>query len=234
MSTGRIGRALLWLGPLAALMIAACGGDADDAPQPADPTATALSSGTRIATPTPTLAVATTPSRTTTPNSAAPRTGRAELDRIVDLTVRGDITALVALIKYTELACANAQGSGGAPDCLAGETPGTVVKVMPFAGCEGEHVRPNLVEALITSQLAGRQPKLHAAYRLKDSGTQLFPRGAFGVLFETAGAGGSGPLGMEWGVDEQGQIVSLWRGCGATAADIFARNAGADVFLRPR
>lgn len=233
----RLGTLLAAAAIALSLLAVACGDD--DAPAtPTSSAATPTTAAPTEAVRTPTTALTATPPPTKTPipspTTAVRRIGRPELDRIADLVRAADVDGLVALVKYTKLACVtNVQGSGGPPECTIGEASGTIVDVLPFAGCEGGYTRARQIRAAMESQVRDTQPKLYAAYALKDRGTDAFPKGVNGVLFELASIGGSGPLGLQFGVDEEGRIINLWRGCGASPAQLLEGQAGSPVFLQP-
>jgi hypothetical protein len=124
-------RASLLLLALGALLLGACRDGSDSTPVPVTPTATPTAS----ASPSPTAA-------TTEPTPSAP-TGIMEVDAVIAAVESRDESALGALLAWQETACETPRGmgAGGPPACEQGEADGTVVRVLPVAGCEGYFVR---------------------------------------------------------------------------------------------
>lgn len=237
--TPRILRALLILASLATLAVFAACGDDDESGSQATPTQPPATSNPSTPTPEPTKPPAATP--TTVPATATPSrvptlpggktTGIPALDALAAIILTGDAKAMAAQVQYLELACDNVQGLGGPPECLAGEAKGTLVKVLPFAGCEGSYTRPAQVEAMFASQF--KSAKLYSAFQQKDQGTATFPRGPIGIVFEIEPVAGQ-KAGVIIGTNDAGKIVNVWRGCGLLSPDeLFASNKGATVYLQP-
>jgi hypothetical protein len=205
-----------------------CGDDDDDEAETA--TGTGTSTGTASATGEP--SESETPSATATAGTVT--TGDAELDAVISAVLAGDIDSLVARVQFLTLACSTATGVGGPPQCADGEAEGTDVQVFPFAACEGEYYRADGVPALFAREI-GDEPRIYAAFELLDLGTETFPRGDIGILFETPTMG-AGDLGLLLGVDGEGNIVNLWRGCAAPAEQQFdsERDPAGEVFLEPQ
>ncbi len=151
--------------------------------------------------------------------------GVPELDTVADAVAAIDIPAIVAKIKYAELECTAAQGLGGPPKCAAGQAPGTKVQVLPFSTCEQEYLRSSNVAAVLEQQL--KAPTLHSAFDLKDHGTAELPIGTRGIVFELE----TGALMV--GVDDDGKIVSLSRGCGLSAEELYEHTHGDEVHHEP-
>ncbi len=224
-----------------ALVAAACSDDDSDGdPTPTQPVATATTGGSTTTPSTPTTAPATPTTAQPTATTAQPTptkpatTGKTigvpALDSLAKLVVAGDVAGVAALVQYSELACTTAQGAGGPPKCAPGEAAGTVVKVFPFLGCSGEHMRASQVEGMLTAQL--KSPTLHSAFKLKDQGTAEFPRGTTGIVFEIEPT--SGKAGIVIGTNDAGKVISAYRGCGNIAAtELFNAQKGTEVLLAP-
>lgn len=232
-------RALVIGATLATLAIFAACGDDDDGGNPATPTQPPATASPATPATEPTKEPTATP--TSVPPAASPTkvptlpggktTGIPALDALAATILSGDAKAIAALVQYLELACDNVQGLGGPPECMAGEAKGTLVKVLPFAGCEGSYTRPAQVEAMFASQF--KSAKLHSAFQQKDQGTATFPRGPIGLVFEIEPVAGQ-KAGVIIGTNEAGKIVNVWRGCGLLSPDeLFASNKGATVYLQP-
>jgi hypothetical protein len=159
-------------------------------------------------------------------------TGVAEFDRLIRLVDDGDIDGLVASVNLTDLACVTeVEGLGGPPECLDGEAEGTLVAVMPFAACEGTYIRSDGLAPMFESMLV--KPQLHSAFALKQRGTSDFPIGDYGLVFTVEDAVDIGATGLMLGISADGEIVSVWRGCAYTAAELFEIHAGAEVLVEP-
>lgn len=74
------------------------------------------------------------------------RTGIEEVDSVLDALASGDARELRSLIQFTNAKCTRAEGLGGPPKCLAGETEGTPVEVLPFLGSEGSFLRKDEID----------------------------------------------------------------------------------------
>jgi hypothetical protein len=223
-------RCLLALVLVLTFLVAAigCGDDDDDDAE----TATGTGTSTETASATGEPSESETPTATATTGTVT--TGDAELDAVIAAVLAGDIDSLVERAQFLTLACSTATGVGGPPQCADGEAEGTEVQVFPFAACEGEYYREDGVPGLLEREI-GEDPRIYAAFELLDLGTETFPRGDIGILFETPTAG-SGDLGLIFGVDGEGNIVNLWRGCAAPAEQQFdsERDPAGEVFLEPQ
>lgn len=159
-------------------------------------------------------------------------TGVAEFDRLIRLVEDRDIDGLATAVQFINLPCVTeVEGLGGPPECLDGEAEGTLVAVMPFAACEGTYIRADGLAPMFQSMLVNQQ--LHSAFALKQGGTADFPIGEYGLVFNVEDAVDIGTTGLMLGISADGEIVSVWRGCAYTAAELFQIHAGDEVLLEP-
>jgi hypothetical protein len=223
----------LLLIPLLTAAVLACNDDDDEGEPTPGVTQTAA------ATPTGQPSDTTTATRTADVGSPTEGdgTGNDDLDEVIASVLEGDMGALVERAQPVTLACTTAPGAGGPPQCETGEMQGTMVEVFPFGSCQGEYVRQEDLQGLFDRELGATSPLLYAVFELEDEGTADFPRGDYGLLFETDATGG--PAGMRHGIivgaSEDGDIISLWRGCQATPEALFdsQRDPDGEVLVSP-
>lgn len=219
-----------------ALLVAACGDDAEPTPTPtgtappvtstATPSSTLRATVTRTSTPTPGPSSTAPPTATRPPNIS---TGVPALDTIVQAVLAADLDAIEARVQLRSLACGPQQGSSSPPRCPTGQPTGTMVSVLPVATCEGEW-RPQSAVRESFMPLTGASPQLYAVYGMPQQFQQLIPDGQYVAVFGRD-AGSQGELGA--GVVIAGdRIVGLWFGCGATPDQIVP--AGTSTILPPR
>lgn len=111
------------------------------------------------------------------------RTGEAALDAVIDAVLGGTAADLFAPARVT-CDMTTESGMGTPPPCEGDESPGTVVEVLPVAGCdENTYVRGAALDEL-AGQLASNNPKLYAAY-VPDTTNNFpaFPTGDFVAVF---------------------------------------------------
>ena len=103
------------------------------------------------------------------------------LDDLVSAVSSGSTDDLLALVQFSSLPCTRKEGLGGPPKCLAGETEGTLVDVLPILGPEGGHIR----RSEFSSWPGIGAAQLYAAFRTSEStySDEFFPAGEFGVAF---------------------------------------------------
>lgn len=232
-----------WLSALAAaalLPAAAVACDDDDGGGSVGATATpATATTTSTATPSDgsvtATGTATTPAGTPTQVSVDGETGNEDIDELIAAVLDGDMGTLVERAQVVTLACTTSPGAGGPPQCAAGELPGAQVEVFPFATCQGEYVRQQDLNGVFARELEDVGAEIYAVFELEDEGTPQFPLGTHGILFETEGRGGSGPQGVLIGTNEDGDVISLYRGCQATAEQLYdeRRDPDGEVLLEP-
>jgi len=103
------------------------------------------------------------------------------LDDLVLATSSGSNEDLFALVQFSSLPCTKAEGLGGPPTCLTGESEGTRVEVLPILSMEGHHIR----RSDLSSWAGIGDAQLYAAYRTSEStfSDEFYPAGEFGVVF---------------------------------------------------
>ena len=140
------------------------------------------------------------------------RTGDPQLDPIIDAVLRHDFPTLKMLTAYTQIGCTFADGLGGPPKCLEGESESTLVNVVPFLGPEGHHSRQAEYESWQGPDVLG----LLAAYRTADASYQdpAYPAGESALVFLLP----SGPETLTLQISE-GRIVRYDYGFGGINPD---------------
>lgn len=103
------------------------------------------------------------------------------LDELVSAVSSGSTDDLLALVQFSSLPCTRKEGLGGPPKCLADETEGTLVDVLPILGPEGGHIR----RSEFSSWPGIGAAQLYAAFRTSEGmySDEFFPAGEFGVAF---------------------------------------------------
>jgi hypothetical protein len=103
------------------------------------------------------------------------------LDYLVSAVSSGSTDDLLALVHFSSLPCTEKEGLGGPPKCLADETEGTLVDVLPILGSEGGHIR----RSVFSSWPGIGAGQLYAAFRTSEGtfSDEFFPAGEFGVAF---------------------------------------------------
>lgn len=209
MSTSIRAAGLMLLGAtLVFFGLIACSSDDDD---PA-PTPTAEVSSTPQASVTPRPPTLTpTPVTSPTPSASAP-TGISSVDRAIAAVNDRDAARLASLFQLEALACTNAVGLGGPPQCKPGEAPGTMVNVLFTSSCDGHYLRQDEV-----ASLAGRfvedTGKLAGVYRHNG---KLFPSSEYVAVFSFQTPYGS--LARVLFISEPG-VVGVTFGCGTSAKE---------------
>lgn len=197
-----LGATLLLLG-----LVACSPDDKDPAPSPI---AEVSSTPQASATPRPPTATPT-PLPSPTPAASAP-TGIGAVDRAIAAVQSRDANRLASLFHLEALACSNAAGLGGPPQCKAGEAPGTKVNVLYTSSCDGHYLRQDEV-----ASLAGRfvedTGKLAGVYRHNGL---LFPSSQYVAVFSYETPYGS--LARVLFISEPG-IVGVTFGCGTSAKE---------------
>lgn len=149
------------------------------------PTATATATFTPSPTTEPTATPSATPSPTSTPrvtmHDAGTRTGLEDVDRIIDVTLAGDIDRLRDALTFITVGCTHEQGLGGPPKCRDGEREGCNVDVFPFFGPEGHFLRKDKRDTWSGVDVAG----LYAVYRVSEAvfSDTYYPAGEVGIIF---------------------------------------------------
>ncbi len=206
------------LSPLlfAGAVIIGCSGDSDVSPTPSptasiEPVATSPApTSTQPAVVEPTAAPAATATAPPEPSATATRpartfsnpVGNPAFETLTEAILRADAGKLAALTVLLELECTLQLGIGGPPRCAAGEAEGTVVRVFPFHGCEGEHIRAERLTQFLEQVVFARDRVPFAVLSLDEPGIlPLFPRGPFGLIVELAATGNVIAGGMMFEAD---------------------------------
>jgi len=123
------------------------------------------------------LVTACSPQAPTTSGEAAV----PHLDDLVSAVSSGSNEDILALVQFSSLPCTKAEGMGGPPKCLASETEGTPVEVLPILGSEGHHMR----RSELSSWPGIGDAQLYAAYQTSEStySDEFYPAGEYGVAF---------------------------------------------------
>jgi hypothetical protein len=214
MSGGVMKRVLVALAVAAAFAsVVACGGGKK---QPATPTAGATA---------------------TAAAAASQRTGIEAVDAVIAAIESGDIGALVALLRYTKVACvATPEGLSVDPPC-DGEPEGTLVEAVPMASCEGGYVPAALARDALNGLLTGKplaDADVHGVYRTAGSGfaSSFFSRAAleYAVVLVTNVDTGMDTWALLLG---GGGIVGVENGCAETPETFIENWRLTDAVLSP-
>ncbi|MDA0366726.1 MAG: hypothetical protein O2843_12820, partial [Chloroflexi bacterium] len=112
------------------------------------------------------------------------------VDRAIVAISNGDPERLRGSFDAVLIGCvAESSGIGSPPLCLANETPGTLVPVLPIVSCEIEYVREQGFEQL-AERLAGIAPRLYAVTAPPRGFAELWRLAHYTLLLVDA-AGGS-------------------------------------------
>lgn len=108
-------------------------------------------------------------------------TGVTELDKIIDIVLRGNVDELKSVIKLTEAKCTVAEGLGGPPKCKADEQEGTIVEVLPILDSEGYFLRKDELKAWGGLEVSS----LFAVYEISDTAysDENYPAGQYALVF---------------------------------------------------
>lgn len=109
------------------------------------------------------------------------RTGIAEIDRVIDVVLKGDPPELLAIMHFLSTGCTTQDGLGGPPRCEAGQAEGSLVSVFPFLGPEGHFLRQTDAAEWQGLSVSG----LYAVYRVSESvySDPNYPAGEYGIIF---------------------------------------------------
>jgi hypothetical protein len=108
-------------------------------------------------------------------------TGIGELDKIIDVALRGSTDELKSLIRLTQAKCTFAVGLGGPPKCMGSEQEGDVVEVLPILGSEGYFLRQAELEGWGGLDIS----TLFAVYEVSESvySDENYPAGEYAIVF---------------------------------------------------
>jgi hypothetical protein len=166
------------------------------------------------------------PSTQADPNSAI----KDELAPIVKAMLGGTISDQLALIEYTQTACANVEGLGGPPHCPEGIAEGTTVQVFPILGSEGSFIKPEEMQQVLTNVPVN---SLYAVYRVTPNPNleSYYPQGEYAMLFERDVNGQQLPLIV---LVAGGKIVRIDFDRGVSAADLLKEIPAKQVIVSPQ
>ena len=110
------------------------------------------------------------------------RTGIADIDAVLAAVESGDPQQLRDLVHITTIACTKAEGLGGPPKCMQNEAEGTLVKVLPIIGPEGQFLREWEISKFPGVYVIG----LYAVYSVSDSAysEEAYPAGEYAAMFK--------------------------------------------------
>ena len=110
-------------------------------------------------------------------------TGIADIDAVLATLESSDPQELRDLIRFTTVACTNAEGLGGPPKCRENEAEGDLVNVLPFLGSEGYFLRRIGIIEFPGVNVVG----LYAVYAVSNSAysEEAYPKGEYAVLLAT-------------------------------------------------
>ena len=148
------------------------------------------------------------------------RTGVRWVDEVVQTVLSGDQEALRGSVRYASMACTTVPLEfGGPPECLPGESDGTVIDVLRMASCEDHYVRPDGIDQELTYLLAAK-PKLYGLYQ--GSPGTLLP-GDYWAVFSVEGAEPGEVDGKALVIDPYGAIVFIDFGCNESPEQLAQR-----------
>lgn len=108
------------------------------------------------------------------------------LGQIISAAQSNEKGAFAEFIYFSKLPCTTRDGMGGPPKCLADETEGTIVEVLPLIGGEGTHIRKGSMDP----RTIVKEGAYYGAYRVTDEyfGDADFPKGEYAVIVKHEGA----------------------------------------------
>jgi hypothetical protein len=168
------------------------------------------------------------PTATASPTVSHGRTGIAGVDAAIAALESGDAQQLDALVQFSDEACVTQPlGAGGPPICAAGESAGTMVKVLPAAQCEGMYLRSN--ETL--QALGGFVQEAVSVYGVWQAPAAYYPGGDYSIVLADDLPGM--PVRSHEIIVRGGGIVGVNLGCGETPAGLVATRQLTEVVLAP-
>ena len=113
------------------------------------------------------------------------RTGKEEIDPVLEAVASGDKQVLLSLIEFTEAKCTHREGLGGPPKCGEGKAEGTPMEVLPFLGSEGGYWRKEEIGNWQGIDVTA----LYAVYEVDSSKIlveEYFPAGEYVIILISA------------------------------------------------
>lgn len=153
---------------------------------------------------------------------------KVELAPILKVMLGNTTVDQLALIEYTQAACANVEGLGAPPRCPEGVSEGTPVQVFPILGAEGSFIKPDEMEQFLVSSSLN---KLYAVSRVTNNPNlePYYPLGEYAMLFERHS--GHDPVTLRV---QAGKIVRMNFHMGISAADLLKEVPVEQVLLSPQ
>lgn len=150
------------------------------------------------------------------------------VDRAIVAISNGDAARLRDSFDPVLIGCvAEPSGIGSSPLCLANETPGTLVPVLPIVSCEIEYVREQAFVQL-AQRLAGMAPRLYAVTAPPRGYAELWRLAHYTLLLFDAAAGSDRYPTIA--ISEAG-IAGFATGCGGSLTSNLLRPAIDPKFL---
>ena len=153
-----------------------------------------------------------------------------ELGPIVKAMLGGSLDEQVAVIQYSQIACATVDGLGGPPPCPEGAAEGTEVEVFPTLGSESSFVAPENMQTFLNNSIL---KSLYAVYRVTPNPNiePYFPEGEYAMLFERNVNDISLPVVLRV---MDGRIVRMDFSMGISAADLLKEVPVEKVLVTPQ
>ncbi|HEY5731754.1 MAG TPA: hypothetical protein VIS72_17025 [Anaerolineales bacterium] len=153
-----------------------------------------------------------------------------ELQPILDAMLGGSLDEQVAVIHYSQTACANVEGLGGPPPCSEGVAEGTELEVFPTLGSEGSFIEPENMHTFLNNSIL---KNLYAVYRVTPNPNiePYFPEGEYAMLFERDMNDISLPVVLRV---MDGKVVRMDFSFGVSAADLLKEVPVENVLITPQ
>lgn len=137
----------------------------------------------------------------------------ADVARIVDVLLTGDINGFNLLIEELPEACAaTPSGVGSPPRCPPGVPDGGTINTFRYIGCERGY--PGEQQREVTERILKQHRKLYAVFKPTSATLfHLFPKGEYSLVFVSDLPLGD-PLAERYEV-RAGRIIGMWLGCGS-------------------
>ncbi len=145
------------------------------------------------------------------------------MDSLIEVILSKDFHQLVSLTSFFDLECTNQITQGGGVPCRNEEPEGTAIGVLFFSSCEGGPIRHDSLAELLEQVTLGDELFLHSVVGLMEPERPAFaPRGEIGVIVELREAGRA-ERGIMFEASQDGELISVYQGCGLTAPEILGR-----------
>lgn len=153
-----------------------------------------------------------------------------ELGPVAKAMLGGNLGEQIAVIQYSQIACANVEGLGGPPPCPEGVAEGTKLQVFPIFGSESSFIAPENMETFLNNSIL---KNLYAIYRVTPNPNiePYFPEGRYAMLFERSVNDISLPVVLRV---MDGKIVRMDFSIGAPAADLLKGISVENMLVTPQ